>query len=1690
MKLKLSLIFCFILLTAAVSGSNWIPLNNAPEGTLPEVQVLKSDEAGTILELEFAGFYVDEIQQSGETYQLIRMPGCLNGLEVGAPDLPRYLTKVGISDRKGVIVKEIHRETVTLEGYRPFPVQVPLKDNGKPGEFVINEAMYASSKVFPAQGSAGSTPAVWREIRLTEVTINPVMVNFKSSSLEVAQKVTVEISNTRETGLNAKTTMHRPISPDYRKMYQDAIVNYSSLKFDVKDEKEESVKYLIIADDSLVSSIMPLAEWYIQTGIYTQVMPTSESGSTNESIKAVIQNYYTTEGTEYVLLVGEITQIPVWSFNHSGDAGVGDYDYVCLEGDDWYPELAIGRIITTQPDVVSHVVARTLNYIQSPPTDGWLEKSMLCAHEEQYPGKYTQCKNEIKEFDYAIQTPIFDTYYPPEGQTQAQVIAAMEEGRGLVNYRGHGDTQEWSWSIGWGNSNIYALNNGPYTPVVWNIACNNGEVDSSSECLSEAWQNAGASGEGGAVASIGATRPSYTVENHDFDKSLYWAMFNDGITRIGDVVNAGKETTVGMSTNGEFNARIYILFGDPAMDITTMTPGNLVVDHLPTVPMGSSDFSVNVTDGRAPVENALVCIYKDGDTYESTYTDNLGNAVLPALLTSGGTMQLTITCHNFQPYTAELLVEAVGCGAILLDNSMYNCDQDIMIRVWDSDLNTNPGAIDTAQIDISSDSESTPELVVLDEIAPDSGEFRGTIHTSSTESGEGYLLLNHDDAITAVYHDADCDGSPRDVQDTAVADCVGPIITNVTVADIGTDFVVIQWATDEMSNSVLTWGDSMPPTTETASSRFETEHEIVLEDLDICTQYWFKVASVDAGGNVAEDDNGGLYYTFTTLQLLVLLESNMDIDPGWTYEGLWAWGQPQGVEGDPSTGYTGDNVVGFNLSGSYTDSLPATYVTSTTFDCSSAGQAYLSFWKWLGIENSSYDHATVEVSNDGGSTWNEVWAHAEDTVTPSSWTFVEYDISEWAAGNSDVMVRWSLGPTDTSVNYCGWNIDDVMVSYTTACNVPILSYESHTIDDSTGNNDGEINAGETISSYITLQNLGTAATGVSATLTTTNPHVTITQGSSTYPDIAQSGSAMSNSSFEFVVSPEAENDEVIAFNISWTATENSGNSSFSEMVVAPTLMIQSFQITEGAGSDNDGIFDPGETVQIMINVMNSGSGTATDVMGTLTSDFPAYITFDDDSAEFPDIAPEASQMSITPHFTVTASASIPDHSLVTFTLTLEAQGYMTEDTFSIDITASTFAQRYSWSMDSDPGWTTEGQWEWGIPQGQGGDPSSGYTGDSVIGYNLAGQYANNLPEIYLTSGPINCANIQAVEVRFMRWLGVESSSYDHASFQVSNDTTNWTTLWTHSGASFTDPDWQPMTYDISAVADLHETVYLRWVMGTTDVSVTYCGWNIDDVEIWGETYGPQPTSTPVTPTETPTPVLTNTPTPTDTPSTPTATPTPFICYNNGDVNNDGDHSPEDALMAFQIYMEIMGDPTEDEMCRADCGGDGTITPQDALCVFMDYLSSSCSCADPMPVMKRGIGNRLSESQNNHEVIAGSLLAQINAPRRSGEAQIQIRVEDHVNEIDAFGFRVALPEGVYYEGTDFNGLVSEWEITGANLSENVVTVGGFDPIYPVQTENSGTLAVLNIQFDNPESLQDIQIFDLKDDLKSYTVTWLD
>jgi hypothetical protein len=188
-------------------------------------------------------------------------------------------------------------------------------------------------------------------------------------------------------------------------------------------------------------------------------------------------------------------------------------------------------------------------------------------------------------------------------------------------------------------------------------------------------------------------------------------------------------------------------------------------------------------------------------------------------------------------------------------------------------------------------------------------------------------------------------------------------------------------------------------------------------------------------------------------------------------------------------------------------------------------------------------------------------------------------------------------------------------------------------------------------------------------------------------------------------------------------------------------------------------------------------------------------------------------------------------------------GALNSNEAAVTLSVGTPVPAYVYDLSTDPGWITEGAWAYGHPVGAGGDPANGYTGSNVYGYNLAGAYTNNMPPRRLTMLPINCTGLSRVTLGFARWLGTEAGSYDKATIEASVDGASWTTVWSYAGSTnLQETAWSQQSYSLSAVADNQPFVLIRWVMGPTDGSDTFSGWNIDDVVI--SAIGTPPTNQP------------------------------------------------------------------------------------------------------------------------------------------------------------------------------------------------------------------------------------------------------
>ncbi|MBN2562624.1 MAG: agmatine deiminase family protein [Phycisphaerae bacterium] len=223
---------------------------------------------------------------------------------------------------------------------------------------------------------------------------------------------------------------------------------------------------------------------------------------------------------------------------------------------------------------------------------------------------------------------------------------------------------------------------------------------------------------------------------------------------------------------------------------------------------------------------------------------------------------------------------------------------------------------------------------------------------------------------------------------------------------------------------------------------------------------------------------------------------------------------------------------------------------------------------------------------------------------------------------------------------------------------------------------------------------------------------------------------------------------------------------------------------------------------------------------------------------------------------------------------------------------------HSFPMNSNPGWSTEGQWAFGDPTGDGGtahgnpDPDNGATGAYVYGVNLSGDYSTTVGGPYcLTTGPMDLTGVEDVTLKFQRWLNTDYAPYVHATLEASNNGSDWVPVWQNGDTDITDSTWSELSYDISSVADGQETVYIRWSceIGQTG-AYAYSGWNIDDVEIWGLAADPCAGIAP-----------------------------------DGDIDGDGDTDGAD----IRPFVEgILGSIPQDQVCRGDFNGNKALDAGD------------------------------------------------------------------------------------------------------------------------------------------------------------------
>jgi hypothetical protein len=635
MRRWLTITFALLILALPALAAEDIILSPASEPVTLTVQ--SSGLEQTVVRLDLNRLHVDQLVIEGRDYVRLDLGRQARHQVRGFPDLPTVRESLRIPDDAAMQLRILDVQWREYPGYDALPSKGSLTRDIDPATVpYVFGSCYTEDSWYPSQTAALHEPYIFRDTRGLVLELNPVQYNPARHLLRVAVTLTVEVSAAGPGQVNVLT--HRPSVrvAEFEELYARHYLNYTATA-DKYPSVPEVGSLLVVTYDAFHAQVQPLVDWKNQMGVATTIVDMSAVGATATDLKNYIQNLYDTTDLAFVLLVGDAVQVP--PLTYSGSAA--DPLYALVAGGDSYPDILVGRLSAENASQAATQVARSIAYERDPqPGADWYHKACGIASAEGSPSDKDRM-DQIRDILLGFTFTEVDRIYDP-GATAAQVTAALNEGRSLVNYLGHGGPTSWG-TTGYNNANVNALTNVDMLPWVISVACNTGEFDDYT-CFAEAWMRA--THDGQATGAIGVYASTI---------SMSWDPPVSAQFEIAELLVAEAKRTLGAlcfngacqmiddwGSTGVNEYRYWTVFGDPSLRVRTDTPAPLAVSHDDVVVPMLPSFTVITEPG------ALAALSDAGVLIGAAFADAAGEAVIPldGPLPQTGTVLLTVTGFN------------------------------------------------------------------------------------------------------------------------------------------------------------------------------------------------------------------------------------------------------------------------------------------------------------------------------------------------------------------------------------------------------------------------------------------------------------------------------------------------------------------------------------------------------------------------------------------------------------------------------------------------------------------------------------------------------------------------------------------------------------------------------------------------------------------------------------------------------------------------------------------------------------------------------------------------------------------------------------------------------------------------------------------------------------------------------------
>ena len=644
--------------------------------------LVSSTENETVINVNIDGFYTQSVTTPNGKQFVINVDKMASMLEAGAPDLPMEPISVIIGDMAEMTVNVVNSTYVDFENIEIAPSKGNFSRQIDPEDvpYVYGE-MYSQNAFWPATQAYLEKPYIMRDFRGQNIMVRPFAYNPVTKTLRVYTSMTIAMTKVSDNGENQKMARRSTIKvdPEMKAQYSRRFINFEEAQAKYPFD-EDFGELHIICPDQYMSQMADFVEWKNKSGRPTTLVSMTAAGGNNDTqIKNYIQNFYNdpNHNLEFILLIGEYNDLTP----HSMGGGRSDAWFGMLEGSDNYVEALTGRFSVQNANQLQTQIDRVLYYERDMPAGlTWLNKGMGIGYYGAGSGHFGE--DDYQHIDLIRDTLLHYTYAQVTEHhggsggdaSVATISGTTNDGISIINYCNHGSTTSWGVA-NYSTSNVNQLTNDNMLPIVWSVACSNGQFDVG-ECFGESWLRATNNSTGAPTGAIGGMFswisqpwiPPMYGQDEMIDILTEWHSADQYNHTLGGASLNGAMYILDAapSDNGSTQST-WILFGDPSCVVRTDNPTDMGVTASPSVLMLGMD-EVTIS---ANADYAVATLSMNGEILATGKLVNGQCTLTFPALNNVGNADLVVMGYNKVTYIGTIeVVPAEGAYITVNDYAM------------------------------------------------------------------------------------------------------------------------------------------------------------------------------------------------------------------------------------------------------------------------------------------------------------------------------------------------------------------------------------------------------------------------------------------------------------------------------------------------------------------------------------------------------------------------------------------------------------------------------------------------------------------------------------------------------------------------------------------------------------------------------------------------------------------------------------------------------------------------------------------------------------------------------------------------------------------------------------------------------------------------------------------------------------